>query len=92
MLDEMPSREVITYNMLIGSAGRSGELGRARELKDEMVRKGVEPNAVTYGILMEGLCLDGRYDEAKKLMFDMEYQGCETEVRNYGVLMSDCRR
>ncbi|VAH22131.1 unnamed protein product [Triticum turgidum subsp. durum] len=60
----------------------------AERLKEEMVRRGVSPNAVTYSLLMRGLCDAGRQDDAKKLMFDMEYQGCQTEAVNYGVLMS----
>lgn len=61
-------------------------------LKDEMVKKGIHPNAVTYAILMKGLCSSDNYVAARKLMFDMEYHGCKTKAPNFGVLMSDCGR
>uniref|UniRef100_A0A0D3FJI7 Uncharacterized protein n=1 Tax=Oryza barthii TaxID=65489 RepID=A0A0D3FJI7_9ORYZ len=96
VLDEMLSRgvrpTVVTFNTLVGSACREGELGAAERLIDEMVRRGVAPNAATYSLLMQGLCDADRHADAEKLMFDMEYRGCQAEVVNYGVLMSSRAR
>uniref|UniRef100_A0A0E0NW82 Uncharacterized protein n=1 Tax=Oryza rufipogon TaxID=4529 RepID=A0A0E0NW82_ORYRU len=71
---------------------REGELGAAERLIDEMVRRGVAPNAATYSLLMQGLCDADLHADAEKLMFDMEYRGCQAEVVNYGVLTSSRAR
>ncbi|KAK8919309.1 hypothetical protein KSP39_PZI021659 [Platanthera zijinensis] len=96
LFDDMRKRgvspSVVSYNMLIGFAGRNRELSKAHGLKEEMIRKEIYPNATTYAILMKGMCSSENYAAAKKLMFDMEYRGCRTKVLNFGVLMSDCGR
>ncbi|EEE59216.1 hypothetical protein OsJ_11176 [Oryza sativa Japonica Group] len=71
---------------------REGELGAAERLIDEMVRRGVAPNAATYSLLMQGLCDADLHADAEKLMFDMEYRGYQAEVVNYGVLTSSRAR
>ncbi|KNA09836.1 hypothetical protein SOVF_149900 [Spinacia oleracea] len=48
MFEEMPFRDVVTYNILIGPLARSERPGRGLELLLHMLSEGILPNKTTY--------------------------------------------
>ena len=83
------------YNMLIGYFSKMGKMSQAKELMNEMQRKGVSPTSSTYDILICGWCKLSRMPdlgrtlkvsyraEAKKLFTEMNDRGflpCESTL------------
>ncbi|KAK4373941.1 hypothetical protein RND71_004618 [Anisodus tanguticus] len=64
--------DVCTFNILMNACCSSGDLGNAREVFDEMRKRGVQPNVVSFGTLINGLCANGELDEAFRMKKIME--------------------
>ncbi|KAF7116816.1 hypothetical protein RHSIM_RhsimUnG0012600 [Rhododendron simsii] len=58
-LDWFVAPDTCGYNVLIRAGCLMNDLGSAREVFDEMQKRGVRPDAVTFGTLISGLCADG---------------------------------
>ncbi|KAF7146812.1 hypothetical protein RHSIM_Rhsim04G0027000 [Rhododendron simsii] len=71
-LNRFVAPDACSYNVLIRAGCLMNDLGSAREVFDEMQKRGVRPDAVTFGTLISGLCAGGKLDEAFKLKEDME--------------------
>ncbi|WOH03030.1 hypothetical protein DCAR_0522421 [Daucus carota subsp. sativus] len=63
--------DVCTCNILINAAVNFADLESAREVFDEMSKRGVLPNVVTFGTMVNGLCRNGELGEAFKLKEEM---------------------
>ncbi|MCD7464519.1 hypothetical protein HAX54_052929 [Datura stramonium] len=64
--------DVCTFNILMNASCLSGDLDIAREVFDEMQKRGIQPNVVTFGTLINGLCMNQELDEAFKMKKIME--------------------
>ncbi|PIN12126.1 hypothetical protein CDL12_15266 [Handroanthus impetiginosus] len=71
-IEKYGSPVACTYNILINACCMRSDLERARELFDEMRRRGVEPNVVTFGTLINGLCANSELGMAFSLRRRME--------------------
>ncbi|XP_060209252.1 putative pentatricopeptide repeat-containing protein At1g53330 [Lycium barbarum] len=64
--------DVCTFNILMKMSCNRGYLGNARQVFDEMRKRGITPNVVTFGTLINGLCVNGELDEAFSMKRVME--------------------
>ncbi|CAO2171104.1 unnamed protein product [Urochloa humidicola] len=92
VLDEMAEAGVppnrITYNVLLKGYCQQLQIGKARELFDEMVNgAGIQPDVVTYNTLMDGCVLTD--DSAGALAFfnEMRSRGIAPSTVSYTTLM-----
>ncbi|CAH9096341.1 unnamed protein product [Cuscuta europaea] len=65
LFDELPNRNVVTWNCMISGYTRNGMIQEARELFDSMPSR----NVVSWTAMLSGYARNGRLDEAK-LLFD----------------------
>ncbi|KAK3229355.1 hypothetical protein Dsin_001236 [Dipteronia sinensis] len=61
---------------------------RAKDLMEEMVTKGIDPDVVTYNTLINGYCNNGIVDEALKVKTIMEWKDFEPNVVTYNTISS----
>jgi pentatricopeptide repeat protein len=54
MLNKGLKPDTLAYNFLIYGCCIAGELGKAFELRDDMIRRGVKPNQATHKSLSHG--------------------------------------
>ncbi|KAK1307355.1 Pentatricopeptide repeat-containing protein [Acorus calamus] len=54
---------------------RSGNVGKAYKLLEELANSGVAPDVTTYNILINGLCKAGRMDGALKFFKELQIKG-----------------
>ncbi|CAN4096957.1 unnamed protein product [Withania somnifera] len=64
--------DVCTFNILMNASCMLGDLDKAREVFDEMRKRGIQPNVVTFGTLVNGLCVNRELDEAFRMKKIME--------------------
>lgn len=50
---------------------KNGNLDKAFELKDKMMKNGVKPSLITYSVLINGFMKSGKYDEANSVLDEM---------------------
>ncbi|XP_068643379.1 pentatricopeptide repeat-containing protein At4g21065-like [Aristolochia californica] len=71
VFEEMPVRNIVTYNSLVSGLGRCGEMGLAREAFDTMPEK----NLVSWTCMIAGYARNGYYYETLSLFREMESLG-----------------
>ncbi|PHU07448.1 hypothetical protein BC332_23937 [Capsicum chinense] len=64
--------DVCTFNILMNASCLCGDLNSAREVFDEMCKRGIKPNVVSFGTLINGLCVSGELDDAFRIKRIME--------------------
>ncbi|XP_059277864.1 putative pentatricopeptide repeat-containing protein At1g53330 [Lycium ferocissimum] len=64
--------DVCTFNILMKMCCNRGDLRNARQVFDEMCKRGITPNVVTFGTLINGLCANGELNEAFRMKRVME--------------------
>ncbi|KAG9451904.1 hypothetical protein H6P81_004808 [Aristolochia fimbriata] len=77
-----------TYNTLIDTYGKAGQLREASDTFAQMLREGIVPNTVTFNTMMHicGNC--GNLEEVENLMVKMEELQCPPDTRTYNILIS----
>lgn len=63
LFDEMPARDVVTYNLLISGYGKFGHPKQALHLYDEMVSHGIKESASTFSSVLSVCSNAGFYTE-----------------------------
>ncbi|KAL0372665.1 UNVERIFIED_CONTAM: hypothetical protein Scaly_0948100 [Sesamum calycinum] len=59
---------IVTYNTMLDSFCKEGNVQQALDLLLEMQRRGCHPNDVTFNVLINGLSKKGDFEEAKELI------------------------
>jgi len=80
LFQELPDKNVCSYNILLKALCGAGRVKDARQLFDEMASP---PDVVTYGILIHGYCALGELENAVKLLGDMVARGVEPNATVY---------
>ncbi|GAV69577.1 PPR domain-containing protein/PPR_2 domain-containing protein [Cephalotus follicularis] len=77
-----------TYNTLIDTYGKAGQLKEASETFALMLSEGIFPTTVTFNTMIHicGNC--GQLEEVASLMKKMEELQCPTDTRTYNILIS----
>lgn len=76
-----------TYNTLIDTYGKAGQLKEASETFKKMLIEGILPTTVTFNSLIHMYGYHGRLDEVKLLITKMEEFNCKPDNRTYNILI-----
>ncbi|RDX81021.1 Pentatricopeptide repeat-containing protein, partial [Mucuna pruriens] len=77
-----------TYNTLIDTYGKAGQLKEASETFEEMLKRGVAPTVVTFNTMIHICGNHGRLEEVSLLVQKMEELRCLPNTRTYNILIS----
>ncbi|KAL6989134.1 hypothetical protein U1Q18_014886 [Sarracenia purpurea var. burkii] len=77
-----------TYNTLIDTFGKSGQLKEASETFARMLKYGIVPNTVTFNTMIHICGNQGQMEEVTSLMRKMEELRCSPDTRTYNILIS----
>lgn len=77
-----------TYNTLIDTYGKSGQLKEASETFEWMIREGISPNTVTFNTMIHIFGSNDQLGEVASLIQKMEQLRCLPDTRTYNILIS----
>ncbi|TKY51793.1 Pentatricopeptide repeat-containing protein [Spatholobus suberectus] len=77
-----------TYNTLIDTYGKAGQLKEASETFVEMLKQGVAPTTVTFNTMIHICGNHGQLEEVSLLVRKMEELRCSPNTRTYNILIS----
>ena len=78
------SKDLVTYNTVLGALTKSGAHGEAIETFYEMKQAGVKPDKYSYTSLIRAVVSTGDIDE---LLYDMAEQGVDPDVVTYNMII-----
>nr|XP_016433710.1 PREDICTED: pentatricopeptide repeat-containing protein At3g23020-like [Nicotiana tabacum] len=77
-----------TYNNLIDTYGKAGQVKEAYDTFHEMLKEGILPTTVTFNTMIHMCGNNGRMEEVASLMRKMEELQCHPDTRTYNILIS----
>ncbi|XP_058770199.1 pentatricopeptide repeat-containing protein At3g23020-like [Vicia villosa] len=77
-----------TYNTLIDTYGKTGQLKEASETFVKMLKQGIPPTTVTFNTMIHICGNHGRLEELSSLLQKMEELQCSPDTRTYNILIS----
>ncbi|CAK8572906.1 unnamed protein product [Lathyrus sativus] len=77
-----------TYNTLIDTYGKAGQLKEASETFAKMLKQGIPPTTVTFNTMIHICGNHGRLEELSSLLQKMEELRCSPDTRTYNILIS----
>ncbi|XP_006649442.1 pentatricopeptide repeat-containing protein At3g23020 [Oryza brachyantha] len=83
-----PCYSLYTYNTLIDTYGKAGQLDKVSDTFNQMLREGVSPNIVTFNTMIHVWGKHHRMDQVASLMRTMEEFQCLPDTRTYNILIS----
>ncbi|WOG91986.1 hypothetical protein DCAR_0311242 [Daucus carota subsp. sativus] len=75
VFDKIITKDVYTYNSMIGGYIHAGYCGNAHDLIIKMRESGVQPNVVTWNVMIAGYIQNEGEDQAMDLFYKMEKDG-----------------
>ncbi|KAI5084889.1 hypothetical protein GOP47_0001058 [Adiantum capillus-veneris] len=75
VLDELPSRNAVSWNALITGYAQKGQGQHALECFEQMQREGILPTAVTYVCILKACAVIGAIDKGKQIHDEILRQG-----------------
>lgn len=78
---------VNTFNLMMVSFYREGEIDMVEKIWSEMEEFGCFPNAYSYSVLMEAYCARGLMSEAEKIWVKMKVKGVVYDVVAYNTMI-----
>ncbi|KAE8649732.1 pentatricopeptide repeat-containing protein At3g23020 [Cucumis sativus] len=82
------SLSTYTYNTLIDTYGKAGQLKEASTTFENMLKEGVSPTTVTFNTMIHICGNHGQLKEVTFLMQKMEELQCPPDTRTYNILIS----
>eukprot|EP00250_Pteridium_aquilinum_P020790 c24948_g3_i1 orf=1265-4363(-) len=76
LFSELPSRDVIAWNVLISGYAASGQEEEAMECFVQMCMEGISPDTASWNSVMLGFAKGGEFAKAFELYAQMQDQGC----------------
>ncbi|KAB1218083.1 hypothetical protein CJ030_MR3G014507 [Morella rubra] len=76
-----------TYNALIDTFGKAGQLKDASQTFAQMLKEGIAPNTVTFNTMIHICGNHGQLDEVVSLIHKMEELRCPLDTRTYNILI-----
>ncbi|CAI9118328.1 OLC1v1019887C1 [Oldenlandia corymbosa var. corymbosa] len=78
----------ITYNTMIDTYGKAGQVEEACQTFDQMLREGIVPTTVTFNTMIHVCGNNGQLDEVSSLMKKMNDLRCAPDIRTYNILIA----
>ncbi|KAI5084976.1 hypothetical protein GOP47_0001145 [Adiantum capillus-veneris] len=75
VLEKLPSRDVVTWNALIGGYAQNNQGQEALECYNQMQNEGIHTNAVTYVGILKACAAIGAVDKGKQVHNEISRQG-----------------
>ncbi|XP_045814941.1 pentatricopeptide repeat-containing protein At3g23020-like [Trifolium pratense] len=79
-----------TYNALIDTYGKAGQIRAVYEIFAKMIKQGVVPTTVTFNTMIHLYGNHGRIRQVSLLFQRMEELQCPPDTRTYNILISVC--
>ncbi|TVU48297.1 hypothetical protein EJB05_07929 [Eragrostis curvula] len=83
-----PRYSLYTYNTLIDTYGKSGQLEKVSDTFHQMLREGVAPSVVTFNTMIHVWGKHRRMERVASLVSMMEEYQCFPDTRTYNILIS----
>ncbi|XP_022843456.1 pentatricopeptide repeat-containing protein At1g66345, mitochondrial [Olea europaea var. sylvestris] len=80
----------ISYSLVVFAKVKMGSMGAAKQIYEEMLKRGFEGNAFVYSLFIEGYCEKGRIEEAVGLLEEMENVGLKPHDEIFNHLIKGC--
>ncbi|KAJ4847108.1 hypothetical protein Tsubulata_040643 [Turnera subulata] len=77
-----------TYNTLIDTYGKAGQVKDAIETFEKMLREGTVPTRVTFNTMIHIYGNHGQLEEVASIMKKMEEVNCQPDTRTYNILIA----
>ncbi|KAJ1404808.1 Tetratricopeptide-like helical domain superfamily [Sesbania bispinosa] len=77
-----------TYNTMIDTYGKAGQLKEASETFAKMLKQGIPPTTVTFNTMIHICGNHGQLEEVSSLLQKMEEVQCSPNTRTYNILIS----
>lgn len=90
--NEESKPNIVTYNAAIKVCAEGLDVGKAFDLLDDLLERGLEPTIVTYGTLMTACERVGDVAGASKVFREMRANECKPNEIIYGAAISCCRK
>ncbi|KAL6660158.1 hypothetical protein ACP70R_002280 [Stipagrostis hirtigluma subsp. patula] len=87
-MEGLPRYNLYTYNTLIDTYGKAGQLEKVSDTFNQMLREGVAPNVVTFNTMIHVWAKHHRMDRVASLVRMMEEFQCVPDTRTYNILIS----
>ncbi|KAI8543366.1 hypothetical protein RHMOL_Rhmol08G0211700 [Rhododendron molle] len=99
LFDEMLRSEtcpdVTTFNKLVYTLTKKGDVQQSERLLNKVLKRGVSPNLFTFNIFIQGLCKRGQLKEAAGMVDIVKREGLSPDVVTYNTLIcglsNNCR-
>lgn len=76
-----------TYNTLIDTYGKAGQMKEASDTFELMLREGIVPTTVTFNTMIHMFGNHGRLSEVSSLIMKMKELHCPPDTRTYNILI-----
>ncbi|KAF8691666.1 hypothetical protein HU200_040049 [Digitaria exilis] len=83
-----PRYSLYTYNTLIDTYGKAGQLEKVSDTFNQMLRQGVAPSVVTFNTMIHVWGKHHRMEQVASLVRMMEEFQCFPDTRTYNILIS----
>merc|ERR550514_56265 len=83
---------LVTYNTLIDTCARAGEMAKVSKLFNDMCERGVDPDLITYSTVIKGYCVQGDLDQAVQLYTSMRKRGVKPDAILFNSILDGCAR
>ncbi|KAH6807798.1 Pentatricopeptide repeat superfamily protein [Perilla frutescens var. frutescens] len=78
---------VTTFNKLMHTLCKKGDIRESEMLLDKVLKRGVLPNLFTFNIFIQGLCKKGLPDGAARMLENVTAEGLSPDVVTYNTLI-----
>jgi pentatricopeptide repeat protein len=83
---------LVTYNTLIDTYARVGDMEKCSKMFADMCERGVDPDLITYSTVIKGYCVQGNLEEAIELFSMMQKRGVTPDGILFNSILDGCAR
>merc|ERR1719487_1898116 len=83
---------LVTYNALIDTYARVGDMDKCAKMFADMCERGVDPDLITYSTVIKGYCVQGNLEQAIQLFTLMRKRGITPDGILFNSILDGCAR
>ncbi|KAF1859732.1 hypothetical protein Lal_00010316 [Lupinus albus] len=87
VFDRMHSKDLTSWNTMLGGYSVNGRIEEAIALFEEMIRFGIRPDGISFVALLSGCSHSGLTNEGKRLFDMMQDYGVQPSLEHYACLV-----